>query len=149
MSAVGEGIFAVAKPRFVCSTWVLSRLKRTLGFVRRGPKSTRMGHGGTLDHLASGVLVVGVGRGCKQLHGFLKGPKSYEVRGQLGVSTASLDLGTPCLETSEWRHISADDLRATLPAFRGEIQQQPPMYSAKHKDGIRLYQVLGSIFLTF
>lgn len=126
---VREGIFAVIKPRLVCSTWCLRRLKEVLGFERNGPRSTRMGHGGTLDHLAGGVLVVGVGAGCKALQGFLKGTKAYQVRGQLGLTTPSLDLGTPCLTTGPWRHVAASHIQELLPKYTGRILQQPPMYS--------------------
>lgn len=88
-----------------------------------------MGHGGTLDHLAGGVLVVGIGDGCKQLQGFLKGTKAYHVRAQLGVTTPSLDLGTRCSEMSPWRHVLESDIINALPKYRGKILQKPPMYS--------------------
>jgi tRNA pseudouridine55 synthase len=136
----------IYKPRMMLSNRCLLHIKSALGFPmqlkRNEPndRSLRVGHGGTLDALASGVLVVGIGRGCAELQSFLKGSKGYVVKALLGATTPSLDLATPVQALGEWKGVTAQHLEAVLPRYRGEIFQQPPMYSAKRTQGVRLYR---------
>ncbi len=132
----------IYKPRMVNSNRCLLRLKLALGLPTQrkvGGRHLRMGQGGTLDPMAAGVLVVGIGDGCIDLQEFLLGSKIYVVKGQLGASTPSLDLSTPCTVVSDWRNVTKEDMLAVLPRFRGEILQEVPMFSAKRLNGERLY----------
>ncbi|KAJ1894246.1 pseudouridine synthase pus4 [Kickxella alabastrina] len=159
-----NGIFAVNKPPGISCTGLLDYIKRNAGkgvhampfaehFERerqlrvtgkkiRRPRCSphlRVGHGGTLDVEAGGVLVVGLGNGCKQLEGFLKGGKSYLAEARLGIATESFDAEgrvTEIVDTS----VSADDIRRQLGQFTGNIMQIPPKYSAIRIDGKRLYE---------
>ncbi|KAG0176264.1 hypothetical protein DFQ29_006341 [Apophysomyces sp. BC1021] len=99
----------------------------------------KIGHGGTLDPLAEGVLVLGVGSGCKQLHGFLQGTKEYEVTAKFGQATDSYDSDGQVTHQGRTDHLTREGLEAVLPRFRGEISQLPPIYSALKMDGKCLY----------
>ncbi|KAL3902979.1 MAG: hypothetical protein SGILL_010622, partial [Bacillariaceae sp.] len=106
-------------------------------------KQIKVGHGGTLDPLASGVLVLGVGKGTKLLQDYLTGSKAYRAVGQLGKETDTLDLdptGTVVKE-KPWGHVTEESLKAVLPKFLGTISQVPPLYSAKRVNGKRLYEL--------
>lgn len=101
-----------------------------------------MGHGGTLDSAASGVLVVGVGNGTKMLSAMLAGSKKYVAVGELGKATDTLDAsGTMTLEKG-FEHITRSDMEEKLKSFIGDIMQVPPLYSALKKDGQRLSVLL-------
>jgi tRNA pseudouridine55 synthase len=108
---------------------------------RPAQRSFRIGHGGTLDALASGVLVVGIGRGCAELQSYLTGSKRYVVKAQLGARTRSLDFATPCEMACDWRSVTHEMVAALLPKYRGLISQKTPMYSAKSVKGDRLYKL--------
>ena len=97
-----------------------------------------MGHGGTLDPLATGVLVLGIGKGTKVMGEYLKGPKSYAACFAVGHETDTLDSEGVVTERSD-APLVLDE--AKLDAFRGEIMQVPPMYSAIRKGGKRLYEL--------
>ena len=106
----------------------------------------RVGQGGTLDPLAEGVLIIGVGDGTKMLNGFLSGSKEYKATGRLGFSTDTLD--STGVSTSGGEEIIADISHVTmqhfldiLPSFTGNISQMPPMYSALKHKGKRLYEL--------
>ena len=97
----------------------------------------KVGHGGTLDSSAEGVLVIGVGQDCKKLSGFLKGDKCYVATGQLGKSTDTCDAGGTVTEQKPYEHVQRMNLECTLKSFRGEIFQTPPVYSALKHRGVR------------
>ncbi|KAE8257804.1 hypothetical protein A4X13_0g2100 [Tilletia indica] len=108
---------------------------------RKGdPLPPKIGQGGTLDPLASGVLVIGVGDGTKKLQSYLDGAKEYLTVGLLGTSTTSYDALDPILYRAPHTHVSADTLAEQLPKFRGSILQAPPLYSAIRIDGMRLFE---------
>lgn len=86
-----------------------------------------MGHGGTLDPIATGVLVVGVGSGTKQLNQFLGGLKEYEATCVFGTVTDSYDAVGKILRRAPLNHITRESVEKALIDFRGEIKQQPPM----------------------
>jgi tRNA pseudouridine55 synthase len=155
-----QGLLAVHKPFNWTSQDVVSYLRGILerDARNRGANPTpirsrrnksrkiKVGHGGTLDPLATGVLVIGVGHGTKQLNDYLSGSKAYRATGQLGMETSTLDLdptGTVVKEAS-WEHITEESLRETLPKFLGTIDQVPPLYSAKRVNGKKLYEVARS-----
>jgi len=116
------------------------------GPQRRGRKNKssfqlKVGHGGTLDPLASGVLVIGVGTGTKQLAQFLSCTKEYVATGRFGASTDSYDvLGNVVLVSPVTDAVNRDTLLSSMDKFRGEILQVPPIYSALRIDGKRLYE---------
>ena len=140
-----RGIFAVAKPVGITSAQITNRIKAVLlkealratpeaGKRRSFPK-IKVGHGGTLDRGASGVLVIGVGEDCRRLSAFLGSDKHYECSGKLGEATDTFDMDGKVVQETEWKHITATDLSDSLGAkFTGKISQTPPVYSAlKHK----------------
>ncbi|CAM9194161.1 unnamed protein product [Ascophyllum nodosum] len=107
---------------------------------QQGPK-VKVGHGGTLDPMATGVLVIGVGRGCRELSDYLEGGKAYRVEALLGHETNTQDAEGEATLHGEWGHVTQDAVDAALGQFTGEIMQVPPMFSALHKDGKRLYEL--------
>jgi tRNA pseudouridine55 synthase len=95
----------------------------------------KMGHGGTLDPLAAGVLIVGIGRGTKQLQKYLACTKSYETTVLFGASTDSYDCTGIIVERAHCAHITKTLVEAKLEQFRGDILQAPPIYSALKING--------------
>jgi tRNA pseudouridine55 synthase len=87
-----------------------------------------MGHGGTLDPMASGVLVAGIGSGTKELSQFLGGWKEYEAACVFGTVTDSYDAAGKILRRAPTEHITKDKVEKALDAFKGDISQVPPMY---------------------
>jgi tRNA pseudouridine55 synthase len=94
-----------------------------------------MGHGGTLDPLAAGVLIVGIGRGTKQLQKYLACTKSYETTVLFGASTDSYDCTGMIIERAHCVHVTRTLVEAKLALFRGAISQAPPIYSALKING--------------
>lgn len=99
----------------------------------------KIGHGGTLDPLATGVLVAGVGKGTKQLQGFLECTKAYEAVLLFGVATDSYDREGKVLGQAPYAHVTREKVEEALAGFRGKIMQKPPLYSALRMQGKRLY----------
>ncbi|XP_046382440.1 probable tRNA pseudouridine synthase 1, partial [Ischnura elegans] len=103
----------------------------------------KVGHGGVLDRTATGVLAIGVGRGCKLLPKFLHGVKEYIVKGQLGISTTTYNETGEVMKELPYGHVTKVHLLKALTKFRGEIAQTPPVYSALKLNG-RRYSDLAS-----
>lgn len=103
----------------------------------------KVGHGGTLDPLASGVLVIGVGRGCKALTGYLSGSKAYEATAQFGTAFDTLDCTGQIVKTAEIPEgLTEESFNALLQEkFTGEIMQRPPAFSAIRVNGQRAYDL--------
>lgn len=135
-----NGIFPLMKPHGITSAQLLNRLKERLLDGSQGSKKSptlKMGHGGTLDSTATGVLVAGIGNECKKLKCFLDSDKVYLVRSQLGVATDTYnDIGQVTMEKL-YEHVTADILQERLRQFEGRIKQVPPIYSALKKHGRR------------
>lgn len=100
----------------------------------------KVGHGGTLDPMATGVLIVGVGKGTKQLQNFLECTKSYEATVLFGAATDTYDVLGKILQKAPCEHITETSVATALGAFRGKIMQKPPLYSALRVQGKRLYE---------
>ena len=100
----------------------------------------KIGHGGTLDPLATGVLVIGVGKGTKQLSRFLECTKSYDATLLFGAATDTYDILGQELARAPYSHISNAGLESALQTFRGVVMQKPPIYSAIRMQGKRLYE---------
>jgi tRNA pseudouridine55 synthase len=135
-----DGILIIDKPAGLTSHDVVARLRRVLG-VRR------VGHTGTLDPFATGVLVMLVGRATR-LAQFLNGAeKEYEATIRFGYATDTGDVTGKRLDsaaskaTRETQSIQAKEIEAALASLRGEIEQTPPMYSAKKIKGQKLYEM--------
>lgn len=125
-----NGIVIVDKPAGWTSQDVVSKLRGVL-------HTRRIGHGGTLDPMATGVLPVFVGRGTRAVEFFEHAEKSYEAVLRLGVITDTEDITGEVLE-KRTVDITKDEFLSCLEGFRGEIQQIPPMYSALKINGQKL-----------
>jgi len=134
------GVFAVDKPKDVTSADVVQFILDTICNVLGG-KLTKVGHGGTLDPNATGVLVLGVGSGTRMLQSFLDGSKAYEAEVMLGSETDTQDCKGSVVAEAAYDHVTNETLDAALPSFIGDIQQVPPMYSALKVNGQRLYRL--------
>ena len=128
-----NGIIIIDKPQEWTSNDVVSRLRRVFN-------TRRIGHGGTLDPMATGVLPVFVGRATRGVEFFEHAQKVYETTIRFGLTTDTEDItGKVLTETAV--NLTEDDLLAVLPKFRGEILQVPPMYSAIKVNGQKLYDL--------
>lgn len=125
-----DGIIIVDKPQGWTSQDVTARLRRVFG-------TRRIGHGGTLDPMATGVLPVFVGRATRAVEFFEHAEKTYETVLRLGITTDTEDM-TGTVLTEENVSFTEEQLQETLAAFRGEILQVPPMYSALKVNGQKL-----------
>nr|XP_057917892.1 probable tRNA pseudouridine synthase 1 [Doryrhamphus excisus] len=146
-----NGLFAIYKKHGPTSADVLNKLKEVLlkeaGVQNTNPRkrkkqNLKMGHGGTLDSAATGVLVVGVGNGTKMLSTMLSGSKKYTAVGELGKATDTLDATGSVTFEKDFKHITRLDMEEKLHSFVGDIMQVPPLYSALKKDGQRLSVLL-------
>lgn len=109
--------------------------------VRRICRTRKVGHAGTLDPLATGVLPVAVGHGTKILQFLLADNKSYRATLQLGRETDTLDSEGTEIRTSPVGEFTLEQLETACSCFRGAIEQVPPMYSALKKNGVPLYKL--------
>jgi tRNA pseudouridine55 synthase len=102
----------------------------------------KVGHAGTLDPLATGLLVICAGKATKSIEQIQQQPKTYEAEITFGSATPSMDLGTEYSEYGEVDHLDRTSIESVLQKdFNGRIKQVPPMYSALKKDGKRLYKL--------
>lgn len=107
---------------------------------QKQPVQVKLGHGGTLDPLATGVLVVGVGSGTKKLQGFLDCTKTYETVVVFGAASDTYDTEGKVVKRAPYQHITKDMVEEALKKFRGDIMQKPPIFSALRVQGKRLYE---------
>ncbi len=127
------GLLLVNKPEGITSFGVVARIKRLTG-------EKRVGHTGTLDPMATGVLPVLIGRGTTLCSHLLSADKSYRARVKLGVVTDTLDITGEVLQTKAV-NCSNEQILEVLENFKGKQSQVPPMYSAIKKDGVRMYEL--------
>jgi len=106
-----------------------------------GLKKLKVGHAGTLDPLATGLLILCTGAMTKSIEEFQGQEKKYSGRLKLGATTPSYDLETQINATFKYEHITEEMLYGALPQFTGTILQKPPIFSAIKKDGKRLYSL--------
>ena len=104
-----------------------------------GLKKIKIGHAGTLDPLATGLLLVCTGKFTKRIEELQGQAKEYTGTFYIGATTPSYDLETEIDQTYPTSHITDDLIQETIPQFLGEINQKPPIFSAIKKDGVRLY----------
>ena len=133
-----HGWLILDKPLGLGSTQAVSAVKRALRTGGYG--KAKVGHGGTLDPLASGVLPIALGEATKLAGRMLDGDKVYDFTIRFGVATATLDAEGAVVATSEVRPSFAE-VDAVLPRFTGPIAQVPPAYSALKVDGQRAYDL--------
>lgn len=163
------GVFAVNKPPSVSSAQVIRNMQfdyfhksqlfaenkelirnqlkdgksRGQRYKRKKSKEkfrVKMGHGGTLDPMATGVLILGVEHGTKQMQQFLECTKSYEATIVFGAATDSYDAEGKILRWAPYRHLDRAAIEKALEQFRGQIMQRPPLFSALRIDGKKLYE---------
>jgi tRNA pseudouridine55 synthase len=122
--ALVNGIVNLDKSAGLSSARVVAQVKRLL------PPGTKIGHAGTLDPFATGVLVLLIGKATRLAEQFMSEPKQYEATVKLGATTPTLDPDSAETPTPGAGLISLEQVRAILPRFVGRIEQQPPVYSA-------------------
>ena len=108
---------------------------------RLGVKKLKVGHAGTLDPLATGVLIVCIGKATKRIDELQAGTKEYVATLQLGATTPCFDLERPIDQTYPTDHITLELIQQVLPRFMGRIEQIPPAFSACKVDGHRAYKL--------
>lgn len=117
-------------------------VKRVRGAIQRRLhlKRFKVGHAGTLDPLATGVLIVCTGRATRKIDELQGGSKEYVATIRLGATTPSFDLETAVDKEYHWEHITKGMVEGVLPGFTGSIMQVPPVFSAVKVDGKRAYK---------
>jgi tRNA pseudouridine55 synthase len=136
-------VWAVDKPLGWSSFHVVKKLRGALlSRVRQhGVRKLKVGHAGTLDPLASGVMLLCLGKATKDIDRLQSGVKEYVATLQLGSTTPSFDLETPVDATFPTEHITRQLVEEVIPRFVGTISQVPPAYSACKVDGKRAYKM--------
>lgn len=125
-----DGLIVLDKPSGLSSFMAVKLVQRAVG-------AKKAGHMGTLDPLASGVLVVGVGKGTKLFEKLLHGKKTYYAEYQFGVETDTLDFEGQIVSRDESALVTKQMLQQILPKFVGKMAQMPPKFSAKKVGGKR------------
>ncbi|KAK3391982.1 pseudouridine synthase [Sordaria brevicollis] len=164
---LAEGVFAINKPYGMSSAQVIrdcqqhfnpsetfapllaadkalrekeNRYQRNRRTHAKREVNVKIGHGGTLDPLATGVLILGVGKGTKALHDFLGCTKDYETIVVFGASTDTYDRCGKLIKKGDYSNVTREKVEEALNSFRGKIQQMPPLYSALKMNGKPLYE---------
>lgn len=152
-----NGVFAVFKPAGETSANTVERIKNSLlrcalpsaasndrQAFKRLARKVKVGHGGTLDPMATGVLVIGLNGGCKRLSSFLSGKKSYVAEARFGEHFDTLDCTGRCvIKDDGWKRNGAlERVPDVLAKFCGQpIMQRPPAFSAIHVNGVRAHEL--------
>lgn len=139
MDFISGEIIAVDKPLGWTSFDAVKRLRGSIQ-KRLRVKKFKVGHAGTLDPLATGVLLVCTGRATRRIEELQSGEKEYIASVELGATTPSFDLETEIDATYPIDHINCDLVSKVLKSFEGEIMQVPPVFSAVKVDGKRAYK---------
>jgi tRNA pseudouridine55 synthase len=129
-----HGILVIDKPQGITSHTVVQR-------VRHACKVKRVGHAGTLDPLATGLLIIGIGKCTRLIEYLVSSEKSYRATFVLGKVTDSQDITGEVVSEGCAAHITADMIHQTCAAFVGDIEQVPPMFSALKQNGVPLYRL--------
>tara|TARA_B110000238_G_scaffold45026_1_gene48675 strand:+ start:1479 stop:2174 length:696 start_codon:yes stop_codon:yes gene_type:complete len=133
-------VLLIDKPLTWTSFQVVNKLRWEIR-QRFNIKKIKVGHAGTLDPLATGLLIICTGKQTKQIDSYQGQIKEYTGTFTVGGTTPSYDLETAVDETFATAHISEELLHKTTEQFTGEIQQKPPIFSAIKKEGKRLYEL--------
>ncbi len=129
-----HGLLVVDKPKGLSSMDVVRRVRRAAGHCKTG-------HAGTLDPLATGVLVCCLGKATKLVGGLMDGRKTYDTTVDLSAFTQTDDLEGEREEVAVATPPTREQILAVLPSFTGQIEQRPPLYSAVHINGQRAYKL--------
>ena len=129
-----DGVLVIDKPEGMTSMDVVRRIKRA-SHVRK------VGHGGTLDPFATGVIAVCMGQATRMMEYLVDGAKTYRGVVELGVETDTYDVQGEVTRRADASGVTLDDVESALEEFRGVILQVPPMYSALKRQGKRLYDL--------
>ena len=141
-----EGIvLPVHKPYRWTSADVIRKLKFA-AFRHFRKKNLKVGHAGTLDPLATGVLLVCIGSACKKAQELQDHDKEYVARIRFGATTPSYDLEKEVDRRFPYAHISAEAVQEALKGFLGEQEQVAPLFSAKSVDGVRAYEMARKLY---
>ena len=133
-------VMAFDKPLHMTSFQLVAKVRWMLTRALGG-KKIKVGHAGTLDPLATGVMVLCTGAATKLIDQLQAGVKEYIATLRLGATTPSFDLEHPVDQTYPTAHITEDEVRRVLETFKGEIMQVPPAFSACKVDGKRAYDL--------
>lgn len=133
-------VLLIDKPLNWTSFQVVNKLRWEIR-QRFNIKKIKVGHAGTLDPLATGLLIICTGKQTKEIHIYQGQEKEYTGTFTIGATTPSYDLETEIDKTYPTEHITEALLQETTKQFIGEIQQKPPIFSAIKKDGKRLYEL--------
>lgn len=128
-----DGILVINKPKNMTSREVVNTACKKLN-------TRHIGHTGTLDPIATGVLVLGVNEGCKVIDLLTQEDKIYEAKVLVGVETDTLDITGNILNEYNIENLTSDDIEKALSKYRGKYNQEVPKYSAIHVNGKRLYE---------
>jgi tRNA pseudouridine55 synthase len=133
-------VLLIDKPLKWSSFQAVNKLKYLLINKVGLPKKFKIGHAGTLDPLASGLLLICTGKFTKRISELQSQAKEYTGTFYIGATTPSYDLETEIDQTFPTSHINETLIHETVKQFLGEIDQKPPIFSAIKKDGVRLYE---------
>ena len=139
MDLISGEIIGIDKPLGWTSFDAVKRLRGAIT-RRLGVKKFKVGHAGTLDPLATGVLIICTGKATREIERLQAGSKEYIADIRLGATTPSFDLETEVDATFPWEHITRQSVEEILPEFRGKVMQVPPVFSAVKVDGKRAYK---------
>ncbi|WP_313100393.1 tRNA pseudouridine(55) synthase TruB [Epilithonimonas sp.] len=135
-------VFLLDKPLDWTSFQAVNKLKYKLkNEFKELPKKFKIGHAGTLDPRATGLLIVCTGKFTKKIPEIQDAPKEYWTEIKIGVQTESYDTEKPEILQTDYSHITEENIHQTLEKFLGEIDQKPPVFSALKIDGKRAYDL--------
>lgn len=133
-----DGIILIDKPADMTSFGVVARVRRVLS--KQSGKKVKVGHCGTLDPFATGLLILCVGKECKNAGTYMKHDKVYEATFRLGQKSSTGDPEGELIDVSD-KVPRRDEIVAALQQFTGDIQQRPPIFSALKINGVRAYKL--------
>ena len=140
MDFVAGEVIPIYKPYTWTSFQIVSKIRYHLS-RKYGIKRFKVGHAGTLDPLATGVLLLCTGKATKRIEELQSQTKEYEAEIMLGATTPSYDMEHPVNATYPYEHITEESVRNVLETFVGDIAQRPPLFSACKVDGKRAYDL--------
>ena len=129
-----NGVLNIFKPKGMSSFDAVRVVKKVAG-------TGKVGHTGTLDPEATGVLPICIGKATKIIDYIMDSEKVYEVTLKLGIRTTTYDLEGEVLEERDPSHLTEEEILNAINSFKGEYSQIPPMYSALKQNGVRLYEL--------
>jgi tRNA pseudouridine55 synthase len=133
-----DGLINLDKPAGITSAAAVSRIKRLL------PRATKIGHAGTLDPFATGVLLLLIGKATKSCEALMNQPKRYDATVKLGASTATDDLESPETPWPDAKPPELEQIQSALAGFAGTVSQRPPDFSALKISGRPAYKLARS-----